>query len=245
MDSDLLKEQVAKISWFHTMNLGNGIITPGVDDTPKKLLSLGIPSDLSGKSVLDIGAWNGFFSFEAERRGAARVVALDSYCWSGEGWGTKEGFDLARRALASKVEDTEMEVLDISPEKIGTFDLVLFLGVLYHMKYPLLVLEKVASVTREQLILETEVDLCGLMSPAAAFYAGDELNKDNTNWWAPNPRALIDMLKVVGFKRVHVVRAPRPWLYRLCRAFKEMLQQGKSVFQELGRDRMVVHAWKE
>lgn len=244
MDPETRRAEVEKIHWFHRIDLGAGVVTPGVDDTPAKLAELGMPGDLRGKTVLDVGAWDGFFSFEAERRGASRVVAVDSYCWSGEGWGTKAGFELARKALGSRVEDRHMEVLDLSPEDPGRFDLVLFLGVLYHMRHPLLALEKVFGVTGGRLILETEVDLAGLRAPAMAFYAGDELNRDPTNWWAPNPAGLVAMLRAVGFGRVEVVRPPRPFPYRLARSFKEALTQGKSPLRECRRDRMVVHAWR-
>ena len=79
-------------------------------------------------TVLDIGSWDGFFAFEAERRGASRVLATDSFCWNGDGWGTKDG-SIARKVFNSKVEDLEIDVLELSPEKVGTFDLVLCLGV--------------------------------------------------------------------------------------------------------------------
>ena len=147
---DELKEQVASKHWFHQIDLGNGIITPGQDDSAKKLLRIKMPEKLEGMTVLDVGAWNGFFSFEAERRGASRVLATDSYAW--HTWDGKSGFDLARRALNSKVQALEIDVLDLSPDIIGTFDLVLCLGVLYHMRHPLLCLEKVFSVTGNQLI---------------------------------------------------------------------------------------------
>lgn len=137
MNIDDLKTEVLKIKWFHRIDLGNGIITPGVDESPAKLKKLGLPEDLHGKTVLDIGAWDGFFSFETERRGAKRVLATDYFCWGGEGCGTKAGFELARKALNSNVEDMEIDVLELSPEKVGQFDLVLCLGVLYHMKHPL------------------------------------------------------------------------------------------------------------
>ena len=74
-------------------------MTRGVDDTPLRLARLDLPLSLAGESVLDIGAWDGFFSFEAERRGASRVVAADYYSWHGTGWGTgtgKAGFELAQ-----------------------------------------------------------------------------------------------------------------------------------------------------
>ena len=154
-DAAELRRAVAEIRWFHRLDLGDGLSTPGEDDTPEKLKALHLPQDLRGRTVLDVGAWDGFFSFEAERRGATRVLATDDFCWGGRGWGTKAGFDLAHRALGSRVESKQIGVLDLSPETVGVFDLVLFLGVLYHMRHPLLAFERVASVTARQLILET------------------------------------------------------------------------------------------
>jgi tRNA (mo5U34)-methyltransferase len=145
-----LKKQVQRIKWHHRIDLGNGIITPGVDNSLKKLQRLGFPQSFAGKTVLDVGAWDGYFSFEAERRGAVRVLATDSFCWGQGGVATKEGFELARQVLCSKVEDLNIDVLELSPERIGTFDVVLFLGVLYHMRHPLLALEHVASVCKDQ-----------------------------------------------------------------------------------------------
>ena len=101
-----LREAVAGIEWWHSIDLGHGIVTPGKDDSPAKLRDLKLPARFDGRSVLDIGAWDGFFSFEAERRGAARVLATDSFAWEGVNVGSKHGFELARQALDSKVEDS-------------------------------------------------------------------------------------------------------------------------------------------
>lgn len=237
---EALLQQVTAIRWFHRINLGHGVVTPGIDDTPAKLARLKLPDSFAGKSVLDIGAWDGFFSFEAERRGASRVMAVDSFSWDGGGWGSKAGFELARHALDSKVEDRELDVFDLSPERVGTFDVVFFLGVLYHMKHPLLALEKVASVTTSLLVLETRVDLLLCRTPAMAFYVGDELNGDPTNWWAPNIGGLGDMLRAVGFKHVQIVSKPRPLHRRLWRT----LRRGRFSWKELQRGRVAVHAWK-
>lgn len=200
-----LKREVAELKWWHTIDLGNGIVTPGLDPTPRRLPELQIPHDLTGLSVLDIGAWDGFFSFEAERRGARRVLATDSFCWGQGGWGTKAAFELARQALGSHVEDLDIDPLELSPDRIGTFDLVLFIGVLYHMRHPLLALERVFSVTRDRLILQTQVDLSALDRPALAFYQGTELNNDPTNWCGPNPPAVVAMLRTVGFSDVKII----------------------------------------
>jgi tRNA (mo5U34)-methyltransferase len=205
-DRDALRSDVEKIRWWHPIDLGDGITTPGADvHIRARLAEIQLPNDLSGKSVLDIGAWDGFFSFEAERRGARRVLATDSFCWDGGGWGTKAGFELARRALKSRVEDKWITVPELSPETVGVFDVVLFLGVLYHMRHPLLVLERVASVTRGLLIMQTQVDMVGIDRPALAFYPGTELNGDPTNWVGLNPAAVVAMLKDVGFGRVDIL----------------------------------------
>ena len=243
MDAAEVRKRVAEIKWWHRIDLGNGIITPGLDKTPEKLKTIGMPEDLRGKTVLDIGAWDGFFSFEAERRGAARVLAIDSCCWNGPGWGTKAGFELGRQVFNSRVEDLECEVLEISPEKIGVFDVVLFLGVLYHMRHPLLTLERVASVTRELLIVETDMDLLYCRRPAMAFYPGDELKGDPTNWWAPNSKALEAMLKDVGFRTIKP-HGKRSWAYRAGRACKERIVHGSPILRSLQMNRMVFHAWK-
>jgi tRNA (mo5U34)-methyltransferase len=214
-----LREQVAAIRWFHTIELAPGIATPAPEVTRDRLDLLKLPADLSGKTVLDIGAWDGFFSFEAERRGAARVLAADHFAWHGDTWSSKAGFELARRALRSEVQDADIDVMDISPETVGTFDIVLFLGVLYHVRHPLLALERVASVTSEQLILETHVDLTWLRRPAMAFYPALELDWDPTNWWGPNPAAVEAMLHAVGFRRVEMVTS-NTTAYRAARTAK-------------------------
>ncbi len=135
MNKQDLQTKADALRWYHTIDLGEGVITRGVDNSPERLARLSLPRDLSGRSVLDVGAWDGFFSFEAERRHAARVVATDHYAWHGAGWGTgqgKAGFQLARTALNSRVEDIDIDVMDLTPDRIGAFDVVLFLGVLYH-----------------------------------------------------------------------------------------------------------------
>jgi tRNA (mo5U34)-methyltransferase len=211
-----LRDQAAAVNWFHSIELAPGVVTTGADDTRKRVDILQIPAELSGRTVLDVGAWDGFFSFEAERRGARRVVATDSLAWDGRGWGSKQGFQLARQSLRSRVEDVDIDVMDLSPERVGEFDLVLCLGVLYHLRHPLLGLERVASVTKTQLILETHVDLTWTRRPAAAFYPTSELNWDRTNWWGPNPPAVEAMLRDVGFREVRTI-TPASLAYRAAR----------------------------
>lgn len=243
-DIEELKKQVCKIKWYHQIDLGNGIITPGTDNSPKKLRKLGFPQSFAGKTVLDVGAWDGFFSFEAERRGAARVLATDSFCWGEGGGTTKEGFELARRTLGSKVDDLKIDALELSPERIGTFDVVLFLGVLYHMRHPLLALEHAASVTKDQIIVETVVDCLHHTRPVIAFYPNGELANDPSNWCGPNPSSVIAMLKTVGFRRVDVIANYRPFLFRFGRAIYYNRKLGYPFLSMLRTCRMVFHAWK-
>ena len=241
MNVQELQNQVDAIQWFHQMDLGNGIVTPGVYDPRARLSAMHIPEDLTGKTVLDIGTWDGFYAFEAERRGAARVLATDSFVWQGRTWGSKAGFELARKALGSHVEDLEIDILDISPHTVEPADAVFFLGVLYHMRYPLRALENVFSVTKELAIIETVVDLTHMKQPAAAFYPGGELNGDPTNWWGPNEAAVHGLLKTAGFSRVETVFKDA-FYHRIGRAIRHKRRGGTPIRHGLARSRMVFHA---
>lgn len=240
MNVDQLQDEVRRIRWFHSIDLGNGIVTPGVDRSARRLKGIHMPESLVGKSVLDIGTFDGFYAFEAERRGA-KVVATDTAVWRNPDIG-KHGFNLARRVLGSAVDDREIDVLELSPETVGTFDLVLFLGVLYHLPDPMRALERVASVTERQLIMETHVDLLGTRRPAAAFYPADELAGDTSNWWGPNLAGAMGMLRAVGFSRVEVVFVSS-WPTRLARAAK-LRAKGKSALVAARQGRAVFHAFK-
>jgi tRNA (mo5U34)-methyltransferase len=243
-----IRARADAIRWYHTIDLGHGVITHGVDNTPERLARLQLPSTFAGKSVLDVGAWDGFFSFEAERRGAARVVATDYYAWHGLGWDTgqgKAGFELARTVLGSKVQDIAVDVLDLSPERVGgVFDVVFFLGVLYHLPNPLLALERIASVASGLLVVETVVDMVGLNRPAAAFYPGTELRGDPTNWWGPNHAAVAGMLTTVGFARVDVITPAPSAPYRAARAVVHRLKGRNSIRAAFRQDRAVFHAYR-
>jgi tRNA (mo5U34)-methyltransferase len=207
-----LKERVNSQKWFHRIDLGQGVITPGKDDSPRKLAHVDMPADLTGWTVIDVGAFDGFFSFEAERRGATRVLATDHFIWRNGRW-TKRGFDLAHEALESRVESRDIPVEQLSPETVGTFDLVLFLGVLYHAEDPLRYLRLMRAICRRQLIVETHVDALDYPRPAMVYYPGATLNNDPTNFWGPNPAAVVEMLKEVGFARIDV--RPCTWPGRL------------------------------
>jgi tRNA (mo5U34)-methyltransferase len=202
-------EDVEARTWFHSIDLGGGLITPGEKDTAAELPHMHIPDDLVGRSVLDIGAYDGFYSFECERRGAARVVASDHFTWNWPGSDARANFDLAHRALGSTVEARDIAVEHLSAEALdGPFDVVLFLGVLYHAPDPLGYLRKVREVTGELAIVETVVDLLDHDRPAIAYYPGASLNGDASNHFGPNPAAVEGLLTDAGFGRV--VAFP-PW----------------------------------
>ena len=190
--------QLLKKGWWHSFELPDGSIIEGVNDLAaqkRRLAQYPIPDDLRGKRVLDIGAWDGWFSFEMERRGA-EVVAIDR-------WENPRFYEI-RHLLGSRVDYREMDVYDLHPDKIGTFDLVLFLGVLYHIKHPLLALERVCSVTRNMAIVESFV----LHEPGdrklIEFFEYDELGGQFDNWFGPTVSALAAMCRTAGFARVAV-----------------------------------------
>src|SRR5262245_14343531 len=163
------------------MELPGGIVTDGVTDAARALTRVHLPESLVGKSVLDVGAWDGFYSFECARRGASRVLATDSYSWDGSGWGTQDGFLLARDALGlrDRVDDQLIDVMDLGPDAVGgQFDVVLLLGVVYHLTDAITALERVASCCSDLLIVETELALNWLPYPAARVYPGSELGND-------------------------------------------------------------------
>lgn len=244
--------------WWHSIDLGDGVVTPGWK-SPKTLQRESsrcrLP-DLTNRSVLDIGAWDGFYSFLAERAGAARVVALDHFVWSID-WGQqttaerraapktaaargpeedpaiwkpaelpgRRGFDLARRILNSRVEPVVADFMETDLDALGTFDVVFFLGVLYHMRHPLLALERLARLTGEMAVIETAAVWTQPRRAYCEFYETTELHGDPTNWWAPNEKALIGMCRAAGFSRVEILTRPswtkralstlRPVHYRL------------------------------
>ena len=234
-----LQAQADQLGWYHTIDLGNGVVTKGigVQETGSEILP-----DTSGKSVLDIGAWDGKFSFLAEKGGASRVVALDHYAWGVDivarqtYWqecidnGTfpdqgrdetdfwradlpgRRGFEFAAAALESKVEPLVADFQTVDLAQLGQFDVVLYLGVLYHMKEPLTCLERVRAVTKEVAVIETEaVHIQGFDDHVwLQFYAGDSLQTDFGNWYVPTIAALHNLCRAAGFSEVHTVAGPPP-----------------------------------
>lgn len=193
--------------WWHCLELGYGIVTPGHEGglrspsgTQNLLKQFQLPDNLKGKSVLDIGAWDGFFSFALEKRGAFPVLAIDNFYRDQLEQTGSQGFEVAKEILASQVEFKKASVYDLNPEQFGMFDIVLFPGVFYHLKHPLLALEKVYSVCKETLILETHFDPYRKEPPLAVFYEKAEINNDPTTFWGFNESGLKAVLRFVGFK---------------------------------------------
>lgn len=239
MKVEELNEAVRRIRWRHRIDPGHGITTPGNDRTVQRFRHLKLPASLEGKTVLDVGAWDGFYSFEAERRGAERVVAPDTW---GQGVVRQEGFNLAHRVLGSRVEAINMDVLDVRPERLGTLDIVLFLGVLYHLRHPLLALERLHAVTGELLIVESHVDVTWRPRPVLTFYPGSELNNDPTNWWGPNPEALRALIRTAGFRGVTTISSWPGLKDRFMAAARAARHRPSSFRSVLNWKRMVVHA---
>jgi tRNA (mo5U34)-methyltransferase len=235
-----LREQIESIVWHHRIDLGDGVVTPGLSTMP--MLGPDLMPDLTGRTVLDIGAWDGYYSFQAERLGAARVVALDHYAWgvdlpartaywnechnrgvlpdhgrdTTDFWRPdlpgRRGFDLARSVLDSAVEPVVGNFLELGPDDLdgAPFDVVLFLGVLYHVKDPLLALERVRALVREVAVIETDaVWVYGLEGTGlSAFFDDDGLAADFGNWFSPNEKAMVGLCRSAGFSRVRVVVGP-------------------------------------
>ena len=141
-----------------------------------------------------------------------RASGDDHFVWR-EDPRTRQAFDLAHQVLAPSIEVKELDVDDLSPETVGTFDVVLFCGVLYHLRHPLASLERVAKLVKECLVLETHLIKWPLVKPYMRFYPGRELSNDPTNWWGPNRACAEAMLRDVGQSdQVHAARlalAPR------------------------------------
>ena len=196
--------------WWHTIDLGDGVVTPGqIPSFVQQIRLDSIPTNLKGKKVLDIGCWDGFFSFECEKRGGI-VKAIDNlqyekfvkYRYKIKLNGNL-GFQIVKKILNSKVEYKMMDFFDIKDE---TFNIVLFFGLLYHMKNPLSAIEHLFNLTEELLIIESHYipDNSGI--PYMIFYPEDELNQDPTNWWGPTLLCIQKMCETAGFLKVELFK---------------------------------------
>ncbi|MFQ5823497.1 MAG: hypothetical protein ACE5JB_05530 [bacterium] len=250
-----------KIKWYHRIELRPGIKSQRAaefahcpPDEPFGAKHYRLDEiDFKGKSVLDIGAWDGYFSFAAEERGAQKIVAtnlkhlleVDLTVETVEpfkkfamnyfkDWVSQEahgdnpersferffstGLQTAIKARNSKVKEKIINVYDLSPERIGYFDIVLFLGILYHLKSPLFALEHASAVCKETLLLETgtchQEDLLYSEVPIMVFQRLDRPYgledawgeyRDYTCWFWPNIKCIELMLYSCGFQEVQQI----------------------------------------
>jgi tRNA (mo5U34)-methyltransferase len=244
-----LQERAAHVikecpEWYHSIELAPGVVTPGrapLETWERELRNLQLP-DLRGKSVLDVGAYDGFFSFAAERLGASRVVSLDHYVWFADmatymrdwresrrtgapipapheshHWRPQElpgrrPFDAAHAFLGSRAEPVVGDFMTMDLTPLGQFDVVLLLGMLYHLEEPLRAARRLATLTAPggMAVIETEaMEVAGLGEAAfCEFFPGTELNNDASNWWAPNGKALEGLCRAAGFREVTLLAQP-------------------------------------
>jgi tRNA (mo5U34)-methyltransferase len=234
---ELLQKMEAVPFWYHKIELPYGIITPGwapIDQSAYK-----IPDDLSGQRVLDVGAWDGYWTFEALKRGAREVVAIDDFSdylgpldsHDRRGW---ETFDLCREALGYS-EDIckriEMSLYDISERSLGVFDTVFFFGTFYHLRYPLFALDKISSICKRGIYVESAI--LDDFSPyrgglghgypgkqmVMEFYPSKQYANNETNWWAPTLVCLMNMVSAAGFEKVQGWKFDNPSEVAFCRGF--------------------------
>jgi tRNA (mo5U34)-methyltransferase len=192
----------ADFVWHQRIELAPGVFSPGVNEINLMLEHSSLPP-VSGKSVLDIGTCNGGVLFELERRGASRLVGVDIY---DQEW---FGFAALRAFLDSKAEYLQASVYELDAVLGERFDIVLFLGVLYHLRHPLLALDALRAVTKQYAVLETEIcdgKIAALaQEPVTLFYRGNQLNADHSNWFVPSRRTLVDWCESCGFSVAHVL----------------------------------------
>ena len=174
------------LAWYHRIVLPDGTVTPGW--APIDPAAYPLPENLDGLRVLDVGAWDGYWTFECVQRGASAVVAIDDMSDPIEfvSKGRKEcarsweTFDLCRNAFGYSADECErvtMSVYDVTPERLGMFDVVLMYGVVYHCRHPLLALERCASVCTQDIRLESAVldDYSPYQGGAGFGYSGTQM----------------------------------------------------------------------
>ena len=197
-------EEMNKIKWYHRISI-NGVMTPGANyELQNSLNILPLPQDLAGKSVLDIGCWDGYYSFECEKRNASRVVANDKYMWEKESsfWSKDTGFDFAHKHLNSKVEKVVSSVEDLESKNLGKFDYVLMLCVVCLSKNPVQYIEIARNLCSGTVILELHVDMLDTPYPAAKYYTGNHGNDEVNDYWGMNPLAVRSIMEDLGFTNI-------------------------------------------
>ena len=212
--AESLAQEVDRYRWYHTHDLGDGVVTKGMFDHRPAVDQYMIPADLSGKRCLDVGTMDGFWAFEMERRGAEEVLAADvsgdpdELDWPPR-WRERvtteldeqkeRRFELVHTALGSRVQRVERSVYDLD-SRLGQFDLIFCGDLLVHLKDPISALQQILGVCRESAIICNPVKKFRLnRGPVAEFDGIDEFQ-----WWLLSEAALERMMRAVGFERVDV-----------------------------------------
>jgi tRNA (mo5U34)-methyltransferase len=226
LSADELRRHVAQHNWYHVVDLGDGILTPGTYDLRPIVDQYGLPESLAGWSVLDVGPGHGFFSFEFERRGAASVTTAELAAWEEHDASPalKQEFEragaarvqagevdrylhgalgLAIYARQSQVQRRFCGIYDLTPERVGTHDLVFCASVLLHVTDPLRALYGLRRVTRRQAIICTGIDnTLEFVHQSRALFLG---TVDGQAFWFPTMTCLEKMALAAGFRRVERV----------------------------------------
>lgn len=216
-------QQLTDIEWYHTIDLGNGVVTPGFVDHRDQVDLYQMPADLTGKRCLDVATYDGFWAFEMERRGAAEVIGIDLFGRADSDFPAnyrKEyledrphlvkgyGFSYAKRARASKAKRQVLSVYELSPARLGTFDFVFMSDLLLHLRDPLRALEAVWSVTRGEVIIadayDKDVEATGI-DRALRFMAAYHDHYSGGFWWAFSSSSLQAMIQLARFQDVQKV----------------------------------------
>jgi len=216
-------EQIASALWYHTIEIAPGLVTPGWFDLRPVLRKMPWP-DVRGKRCLDIGTYDGFLAYEMEKRGASEVIAIDiedhtQWDWpvdvratGGEnlaklaGPEKSRGFRIASKALDSKVQLQQVNVYDLSPERVGTFEVVVCGTLMLHLRDPLRALEAVRSICAGKFLSAEEIDLSLTVQhpkkPLSKLNGIGEL----CQWFTPNMAGHRRMIAAAGFEIEHATR---------------------------------------
>lgn len=210
---EALLSEVARHEWLYSVDLGGGVTTPGRFGPPNPQIKEAFAHvDFRDKAVLDVGCFEGQWSFEAEKRGAASVVATDFLGGDPRARFSEHGikelptFRLAHTILGSRVEyRPDVSVYDITRLGSRDFDVVIFCGVYYHLKHPLLALTRIREVIREGGILIVEGPVIdGQREACARFFYREVLADDRSNWWVPSLSCLLEWVECSYFEIVRV-----------------------------------------
>ena len=212
-------------TWHQQFHLSENVLTPGAANIEWLIDRVGLPRSLEGRTFLDVGTTNGGAAFVAEARGAERVVAVDIADPH------RYGFDTLHEAIGSRVEFVRGTIYDLPQVLDEQFDEVFFLGVLYHLRHPLLALDSLRRLTRGNLYVESAVSGSPADGPSARFFRRKELGDDGTNWFAPTVSCLVDWVESSGFVVDRVDHWPADQPERACLAAHPA--EGAPEFQQL------------